>query len=197
MLAPAANADVPEMHKLAFADGASAKGSMTDSWHTDGTFMECPPLGTVLRAVELPDYGGDTCWANMYAVYESLSPAMQEMLEDLTAVHDFMKVTFTTFDDADDPEAELRKVREQYPVVRHPIVRTHPATLRKLLYVNRNYTMRIVGLTDAENEVLPFLFDREGSRTKCVSTGSPVRSCSGDNRSTQHWLAGPTIPVAA
>ena len=161
VLAPAANADVPEMHKLTFADGAAARGSRTDSWHTDGPFMECPPMGTVLRAVELPEYGGDTCWVSMYDVFESLSPAMQEMLEGLTAEHDFMKVTYTTFDDMPDPEAEMRKMRERYPVTEHPVVRTHPVTKRKLLYVNCNYTTRLVGVTEDENDILlPFLFDR-------------------------------------
>ena len=66
-LAPAANPDVPEMHTLSFETGAAALGSHVDSWHADGTYMRCPPMGTVLRAVELPSYGGDTCWANMYA----------------------------------------------------------------------------------------------------------------------------------
>jgi alpha-ketoglutarate-dependent taurine dioxygenase len=81
-------------------------------------------MGTVLRAVELPEYGGDTCWVNMYDVLASMSPAMQEMLEGLTAEHDFMKVTYTTFDDLPDPEAELRNMRQQYPVMQHPVVRT-------------------------------------------------------------------------
>lgn len=195
VLAPPANADVPEMHKLTFADGAAARGSMTDSWHTDGPFMECPPLGTVLRAVELPEYGGDTCWANMYAVLESLSPAMQEMLEGLTAVHDFMKVTYTTFDDAPDPAAELRKARERYPAMEHPIVRTHPVTLRKLLYVNRNYTMRIVGVTDAENDLLlPFLFDRVKDPAYQVRFHwEPGSVAFWDNRATQHY-AVPDYP---
>jgi len=110
VLAPPANADVPEMHTLTFDDGAGARGSKTDSWHTDGIFMETPPLGTILRAVELPPYGGDTCWANMYAVYESLSPAMQRALDGLEAEHDYMKISYTTFDDFPDPEAELKKL---------------------------------------------------------------------------------------
>ena len=195
VLAPAANADVPEMHKLAFADGAEARGSKTDSWHTDGPFMECPPLGTVLRAVELPAYGGDTCWVNMYSVYESLSPAMQEMLEGLTAVHDFMKVTYTTFDDMPDPAAELRKMRERYPAMEHPVVRTHPVTKRKLLYVNRNYTMRIMGVTDDENDLLlPFLFDRVKDPAFQVRfQWAPGSVAFWDNRATQHY-AVPDYP---
>src|SRR4051812_46672962 len=195
VLAPAANADVPEMHKLTFADGTAARGSRTDSWHTDGPFMACPPMGTVLRAVELPEYGGDTCWVNMYDVFESMSPAMQEMLEGLTAEHDFMKVTYTTFDDLPDPAAELRKMREQYPVMEHPVVRTHPVTKRKLLYVNFNYTTRLVGVTDDENAVLlPFLFDRVKDPAYQVPfTWEPGSVAFWDNRATQHY-AVPDYP---
>jgi len=195
VLAPAANAAVPEMHKLTFADGAAARGSRTDSWHTDGPFMECPPMGTVLRAVELPEYGGDTCWVSMYDVFESMSPAMQEMLGSLTAQHDFMKVTYTTFDDMPDPEAELRKMRDRYPVMEHPVVRTHPVTLRKLLYVNFNYTTRLVGVTEEENDVLlPFLFDRVKDPAYQVRfTWEPGSVAFWDNRATQHY-AVPDYP---
>jgi taurine dioxygenase len=189
VLAPPANPDVPEMHALAFDNGAAALGSRVDSWHTDGTFMESPPLGTVLRAVELPAYGGDTCWANMYAAYEALSPALRELVEDLDAEHDYMKVKYTTFDDYDDPEAELRKLRARYPLVRHPIVRTHPVTKRKLLYVNRNYATRIVGLTERENEMLlPFLFDHvRDPLFQCRFRWQPGSVAFWDNRSTQHY----------
>jgi len=195
VLAPAANDDVPEMHKLTFADGAAARGSRTDSWHTDGPFMECPPMGTVLRAVQLPEYGGDTCWVNMYDVLESMSPVMREMLEGLTAEHDFMKVTYTTFDDMPDPEAELRAMRERYPVMEHPVVRTHPVTKRKLLYVNFNYTTRLVGVTDDENALLlPFLFDRVKDPAYQVRFHwEPGSVAFWDNRATQHY-AVPDYP---
>lgn len=189
VLAPPANADVPEMHTLSFDNGAAALGSRVDSWHTDGTFMDAPPLGTILRAVELPDYGGDTCWANMYAAYDALSPALREMLDDLDAEHDFMKISYTTFDDYDDPAAELRKLRDRYPVMRHPIVRTHPVTKRKLLYINRNYATRIVGLTERENELLlPFLFDHvRDPLFQCRFRWAPGSVAFWDNRATQHY----------
>jgi taurine dioxygenase len=189
VLAPPANPDVPEVHGLAFDNGAAALGSRVDSWHTDGTFMTCPPLGTVLRAVELPQYGGDTCWASMYAAYDALSPALKRAVEGLVAVHDFAKVSFTTFDDADDPATELARVRQRYPVTRHPIVRTHPDTGRKLLYVNRNYTVRIEGLTERENEVLlPFLFDHvRDPLFQCRFRWEPGSVAFWDNRCTQHY----------
>ena len=189
VLAPPANPDVPEMHTLAFDDGAVALGSRVDSWHTDGTFMDAPPLGTILRAVELPEYGGDTCWANMYAAYEALSPALRDMVDDLDAEHDFMKISYTTFDEYDDPAAELRKLRDRYPVMRHPIVRTHPVTKRKLLYINRNYATRIVGLSERENEMLlPFLFDHvRDPLFQCRFRWAPGSIAFWDNRATQHY----------
>ena len=195
VLAPSANDAVPEMHKLTFASGAEARGSNTDSWHTDGPFMERPPMGTVLRAVELPDNGGDTCWVNMYQVLESLSRPMQDLLQRLTAEHDFMKITYTTFDDLPDPEAELRRMREQFPVMRHPVVRTHPVTKRKLLYVNKNYTTRLIGVTEAENDVLlPFLLERVKDPAYQVRfRWSPGAIVFWDNRATQHY-AVPDYP---
>jgi taurine dioxygenase len=186
--APPANGDLPEMHALAFDDGSVALGSRVDNWHTDGTFMPMPPNATVLRAVELPAYGGDTCWANMYAAYEALSAPVRTMIDELDAEHDFMKITYTTFDEAEDPAAELRRLRERYPIVRHPLVCAHPETGRKLLFCNRNYVTRIVGLTERENEVLlPFLFDHvRDPRFQCRFRWRAGSIAMWDNRATQH-----------
>lgn len=189
VLAPPTDPAVPEVHALAFDDGAAAFGSRVDSWHTDGSFMARPPLATLLRMVELPDHGGDTCWANMYAAYEALSPAMQGMLAELEAEHDFTKVRFTTFDDAADPDAELRKVRERHPPVRHPLVLHHPVTGRPLLYCTRNYVRRIVGVTERENELLlPFLFDHvRDPLFQCRLRWRHGTVALWDNLATQHY----------
>lgn len=199
VLAPGTDPTVPEMHALAFDDGAQALGSRVDSWHTDGSFMATPPLATMLRAVELPEHGGDTCWANMYEAFDALSPAMQAMVESLEAEHDFAKVTFTTFDGAEDPEAELHKVRARHPPVRHPLVMQHPITGRRALYCTRNYVRRIVGLTERENEVLlPFLFDHaRDPRFQCRFRWQPGSVAFWDNLATQHYgvpdYAGPRV----
>jgi taurine dioxygenase len=189
VFAPPADDDLPEMHALSFADGASARGSNVDSWHTDGTFMRCPPAATVLRAVELPPHGGDTCWANMYDAYDALSEPLRAMLEALDAEHDFMKIRYTTFDHLDDPAAELRRLREQYPIERHPVVCTHPVTKRKLLFVNRNYVTRITQLSQRENEVLlPFLFDHvRDPLFQCRFRWREGDIAIWDNRATQHY----------
>jgi taurine dioxygenase len=196
VLAPSANDAVPEMHKLTFANGAEARGSRTDSWHTDGPFMERPPLGTVLRAVELPEYGGDTCWVNMYDVFESLSPAMQDFLEGLTAEHDFMKVTYTTFDHLPDPEAELRKLRDRYPAMEHPVVRTHPVTKRKALFVNEQFTLAIKGMREDESRVLlDFLYAQARIPEYQFRFHWEVNSMVfWDNRPLQHYAANDYYP---
>src|SRR5262245_42126816 len=105
-------------------------------WHSDTVYLERPPMGTMLVAREVPPYGGDTMFANMYAAYEALSPGMQRMLEPLRAVHssalaDVSKTREDRIrDSGDDSEPDKEFVSE------HPVVRTHPETGRKALYVN-------------------------------------------------------------
>ncbi len=187
--APPVGDATPEMHALAFDDGAAAKGSRVDEWHTDGSFMARPPMGTMLRAVVLPTTGGDTCFADMRAAFDALSPAMRSLLDGMQAEHDFTKIGYTTFDDRPDRAAHLAALREQYPVRRHPVVRTHPTSGRKLLYLNRNYTTRLVGLGERENEVLlPFLFDHvRDPFFQCRVRWQPGTVVLWDNRATQHY----------
>jgi taurine dioxygenase len=91
-LAPGADPDVPQVHELSFDDGSFARGSRVDSWHTDGTYMECPPMATMLYAVEIPPCGGDTCFATTEAAYEALSPMVRALIDDLTATHDYAMI---------------------------------------------------------------------------------------------------------
>ncbi len=142
-------------------DQTAPKGEGADSWHSDNSFMAEPPKAAILKAVKLPPVGGDTCYANMYEAFEGLSKPMQRMLEGLTAIHDITKPLEKAIRSGHArPDADLRKAQEQWPPVEHPVVRTHPITGRKLLYVNPNSTTRIVGLPDRENDLLlPFLND--------------------------------------
>ena len=142
-------------------DQSAPKGEGADSWHSDNSFMPEPPKAAILKAVKLPEVGGDTCYANMYAAFEGLSKPMQEMLDGLTAIHDITKPLEKAIRAGHaKPDADLRSAQEAWPPVEHPVVRTHPITGRKLLYVNPNSTTRILGVTDRENELLlPFLND--------------------------------------
>jgi taurine dioxygenase len=127
-------------------------------WHTDTAYLEIPPMASMLIARELPPFGGDTLFASGYAAFEALTPAMQRMLEGLTGVNASSKADVTrTREDRvkDGPAAAPRKDL----VAEHPVVRTHPETGRKALYVNFGHTMRFAGMTEEESRpLLEFLF---------------------------------------
>lgn len=127
-----------------------------DQWHTDVSWDPAPPTWGILRAIEMPERGGDTIFASTYAAHDALSPTMQGMLDGLTAFHDMGRGTaFLT----KGGEEMTRRAAELCPGAEHPVVRTHPATGRKFLYVNRGFTRRIVGLEPAESDaLLEFLF---------------------------------------
>jgi taurine dioxygenase len=182
--------EAPAVHVIDFDGADDAEGKGGDEWHTDVTFIPAPPMGTVLRAVQLPPYGGDTCFANMSAAFDALSPALREMLDGLDAVHDYRvfapKVLRT--DPVNGP-SKLEDRAKVNPPVEHPVVRTHPESGRKVLYVNRNYTARIVGLTERENEMLlPYLFDHvRDPMFQCRFQWRPGSVAFWDNRLVQHY----------
>ena len=123
-------------------------------WHSDLSYMERPAKASILYALEMPPSGGDTMLASMYAAYESLSPTMKQMLDGLMAVHDFRQVNnfFAT-------SGPNQVQTAQTPPVEHPVVRTHPETGRKALFVNPGFTTHIVDQARSESDaVLEFLF---------------------------------------
>jgi taurine dioxygenase len=129
-------------------------------WHSDTVYLERPPMATMLIAREVPQFGGDTMFSNMYAAYEALSPGMQRMLEGLQAVNSsaMADVSKTRADRLRDSGSGDRAEREYLAV--HPVVRTHPETGRKALYVNVAHTQRFVDMTEDESRpLLRFLFD--------------------------------------
>lgn len=121
----------PELFEL-----AATEGGVADEWHTDITFQEKPALMSVLKMVRCPETGGDTMWTNLCQAYEELSDPMKSLCEGLTALHDALPHN----------RPELMAV--------HPVVRVHPVTGRKALYVNEHFTRRIVELNAEESEVL-------------------------------------------
>jgi taurine dioxygenase len=126
-------------------------------WHSDTTYLERPPMATMLVARAVPPVGGDTMFANMYAAYDALSPAMQRMLGELRAVNSsaLADVSKTREDRIRDHGADA--VREY--LAEHPVVRTHPETGRRALYVNVAHTLRFVGMTEEESRpLLQYLF---------------------------------------
>ncbi|MGH0033887.1 MAG: TauD/TfdA dioxygenase family protein [Myxococcota bacterium] len=170
-------------------DQVAPRGQGADNWHSDNTFMAEPPLGSILKAVELPSVGGDTCFANAVAAYEGLSAPMRSFVSGLRAVHDITKPMMRAVRAGIFDEARLAAAREQWPPVEHPVVRTHPVTGRKALYVNGNSTSHIVGLSERENDlVLPFLNDHVRSPEYQCRFQWDVHSVAfWDNRTVQHY----------
>ncbi len=170
-------------------DQVSPKDEGADNWHSDNTFMREPPLGSILKAVQLPSIGGDTCFANAAAAYEALSDSMRRFVLDLVAVHDIAKPMTRAVRAGIFDEAKLAELRELWPPVEHPVVRTHPVTGRKALYVNGNSTSHIVGLSERENDlILPFLNDHVRSPAfQCRFEWEANSIAFWDNRTVQHF----------
>ncbi|HMG39693.1 MAG TPA: TauD/TfdA family dioxygenase [Acidimicrobiales bacterium] len=161
------------------------------AWHTDVTFVPRPPLGSILRAVVVPEAGGDTLFSDQQAAYASLSPALQAFLETLTAVHDGRDQFKGILDLVGEGRWEGEKLLKLEPV-EHPVVRTHPETGAKTLFVNPGFTSHIKELDRAESDaLLAFLY------THAVKPEHTVRYhwSQGDigfwdNRATQHAVVG-------
>jgi taurine dioxygenase len=128
-------------------------------WHSDTTYLEEPPMGSMLLAREVPPYGGDTLFANQYLAYESLSEAMRKLLDSLIAINLSAKADVSrTREDRINEQGGAGKSYE----AEHPVVRTHPETGRKALYVNVAHTARFKGMTEEESApLLSFLFSHQ------------------------------------
>lgn len=166
-------------------DQSSPKGSGTDVWHADSTFMAEPPLGAILRAERVPAVGGDTLWASMTAAYDALDPALQARLDGLVAEHSARRV-MALVEKLDNAYARETKVA---PPVLHPVVRVHPETGRRLLFVSPNWVDRIVGLPDDESEaLLHLLYEHVKSpELQCRFRWQRDSVAFWDNRATQHY----------
>jgi taurine dioxygenase len=156
-------------------------------WHSDTAYLEEPPMATMLIAREVPPFGGDTLFASMYLAYETLSDGMRRMLDGLVAVNSSAKadVTRTREDrvrDGAKPDAKKQFVAE------HPVVRTHPETGRKALYVNYGHTVRFKDMTEEESApILSYLFQHLARpELTCRFRWQPGSMALWDNRCTQH-----------
>lgn len=166
--------DHPEVRKL-HAD-ASSKHVAGEEWHSDMTCAERPPMGSILYLHTLPTLGGDTAFASMYAAYDALSDRMKTYLEGLTATHDG-RLAFGRFDPSG-----------KYPVAIHPVIRTHPVTGKKVLFVNKGFTSHINELPQAESEaILAFLYEHiQNAYFQVRFRWEPHSVAFWDNRCTQH-----------
>lgn len=164
-----------------------------NNWHSDVSWRQEPSLGSVLRAHEVPAVGGDTLWTDMEAVYEGLNEDLKKEIEGKIAVHDFVH-TFGKGLSAED-RAEKRK---QFPPAHHPIVRTHPITKRRCLYVNPIFTHHVEGLdAEASDDLLDRLYREIDVPEYQVRFKWAANSIAfWDNRSTQHYASSDYWPQA-
>jgi taurine dioxygenase len=167
--------DHPEVRALHF-DGESKSVSGNETWHTDQSCLDTPPMGTILYIHTVPpDGGGDTMFASMYAAYDALSPNMKRYLDGMTALHD-------------GAGAFARTATNKLPVTEQPVIAKHPVTARRLLYVNPIFTTRLCGVSrDESDAVLSHLFHHcEHPNFQVRFNWKPHSVAFWDNRCTHH-----------
>ena len=180
---PGVDEDHPEIYALDAADNGFA-----DVWHTDVTFVRRPPLGSVLRAVQVPEVGGDTQWADAEAAYRSLSAPVRDLADQLTAVHDGTREFGYYLAQRGGNRWEGRDYDRLEPV-EHPVVRVHPESGRRSLFVNPGFTSHIAGVSEHESRALLDLFYAHLTKPEHIVrhrwTAGDVAMW--DNRSTLHY----------
>ncbi len=178
----------PEIFHLKTRPDGSTTGA--DMWHSDVTWRAEPSMGSVLRGRILPDVGGDTLWSDMVAAYEGLSPAMKEWVCTLTAIHDGSG--FASY--LGMPVEEWYK---RFPLQEHPVVRTHPETGERALYVNCSFTRSIKGLSEKESDwLLDHLYAQAAiPEYQCRFRWQENSIAFWDNRSCQHYAVSDYAPA--
>jgi taurine dioxygenase len=156
-------------------------------WHSDTTYLEVPPMGTMLIAREVPPFGGDTLFANQYLAWETLSPGMKQLLDGLVAVNSSAKADVTKTREDRMRDGKRDDARTEY-VAEHPVVRTHPETGRKALYVNVAHALRFKEMSEEESApILQYLFQHQvRPEFTCRFSWRPGSIAFWDNRCAQH-----------
>jgi taurine dioxygenase len=180
--------DAPEV--IVFEKGEKV-GGYENVWHADVTWRQEPSLGSLLRAVEVPDVGGDTLFADMHLAWLGLPDEIKRSIDGRNAVHDF---TFT-FGHMLTAE-KLKQKQAEYPPAEHPIVRTHPETGRKTLFVNAGFTSHLCGMPRDESEALLELLCKQAATPEyqCRFRWTPGSLALWDNRAVQHYAASDYWP---
>ncbi|NNA20598.1 taurine dioxygenase [Pseudomonas lundensis] len=182
--------NIPEQPEVLVLDTAVTDVRDNAVWHTDVTFLPTPALGAVLSAKQLPAFGGDTLWASGIAALEGLSAPLQRLLDGLTATHDFTKsFPLERFGSTPEDFARWDQTRKNNPPLSHPVIRTHPVSGRKALFVNEGFTTRINELSEAESEALLKLLFAHATRPEYTIRWRWQENdvAFWDNRVTQHY----------
>jgi taurine dioxygenase len=169
----------------------AVSGGVENEWHADITWHEQPSFGAVLRAVEVPELGGDTLWADAGAAYDGLPADVRARIDGMVAVHDWR----TTFGLAMPPE-DVEALSSRFPPIEHPVVRVHPETGRRTLFVNPIFTQHVVGLDPTDSDALLAVLFRQMTRPEyqCRFRWTPGSVAFWDNRSTQHYASSDYWP---
>lgn len=169
--------------------------ALTDQWHSDETFRLAPPMATILRAKIVPAYGGDTLFSSMNAAYTGLSERLKQYIHGMVARHDFktFRPLFTT---SDEHQAKLREIEKRFPNPWHPVVRVHPVSGRRSIFVNAQFTVAIRDLPEAESQgLLNYLYARATvPEYQLRVKWEPDMVVMWDNRSVQHYAAHDYYP---
>jgi taurine dioxygenase len=182
------NTGQPEL--VRFEKSFDVKG-YENTWHQDVTWRECPSLGAVLHAIQVPESGGDTLFCDMYAAYEGLTDEQRTFVDSHDAEHDFVQ----SFGKQVAPE-QMEAMRAKYPVVVHPLAPTHAVTGRKYLYCNPVFLSRIIGVDEAENDrwLTELWGESDNVEYQCRFHWEPDSIAFWDNRACQHYASSDYWP---
>ena len=178
---------VPDFPEITILESTIEKPTKIEKWHTDMTFREHPPMGSILRSKICPPSGGDTLWSSMTSAYEALSKPMKDLLDNLNAEHDFSHGFKESLAEPGGRERLKDAIKDNPPVI-HPVIRTHPESGKKVIFVNTLFTTKIIELSsDESNAILNFLYDYiKTPEFTCRFNWEPNCIAFWDNRSTQH-----------
>ncbi|MBV6289463.1 taurine dioxygenase [Pseudomonas aegrilactucae] len=182
--------NVPQTPQVLVLDTAVTDVRDNAIWHTDVTFLPTPAMGAVLSAKQVPAYGGDTLWASGIAAYAALSAPLRQLLDGLTATHDFTKsFPLERFGNTPEDLARWEAARRNNPPLSHPVVRTHPVSGRTSLFVSEGFTTRINELGEAESEAILKLLFAHATRPEFTIRWRWQQDdvAFWDNRVTQHY----------
>lgn len=184
----------PEIKKQEYKQQSQVSGDV--NMHADDTFVEIPSRCSILHGVKMPRAGGDTLWINCEAAFSALSQPMKDLLEPLTAEHNLSAKFGNVAPGVEDPEMKVQ-IYKHYPPVVHPVIRTHPVSGRKCIYVNEMVTSRIIGLEPAESDViLNFLIQHlKNPIFQCRLHWENDTVAVWDNRSVQHQVLADFQPA--
>jgi len=175
--------ECPEILVIAHRPGLP--GARNDDWHSDISCAQCPPAASVLYAIQVPDGHGDTMFCNMYKAFESLSPGLQKTLQSLSGVHSAESLQARNNENGTD----AKPIQDIPPPSIHPIVRIHPESNRKSLYISSGFTVAFDGMTvDESRPMLDYLLDRATrSENVCRHRWTKGDVVMWDNRCTLHY----------